>query len=364
MKKCIYCKKDENETNFNSCEHVIPRLLGSFDNNMTLHNTVCDFCNSTIFNPLETLFKEDTEEGLYFQMFNLQNSAQIRVRNKNTKINIDFDMDEKIFNNIFPLLSLKNNKWQPNILPQIRINSYAKDGYIILLIDKFKNLKRQKFNKLKELLRPYSAKDVSIFVPEIGQKHPFKKAIAILKSLGIDYKHKTKVLSKTTPKTVTFNTTCIINETAARILAKIAFNYFAYCAVKDNKKDFLFSSSFNKIRSYILGSLQLPTKNVILDINNEPITIDEKIENAQNNHIPAHTIVFENINDKIIVRISFLGLKTYTIELGSIPKELKHPNFGSGHMFFPTNKQISPLTQNSQKWKSNSPYIIGLTNTL
>ena len=60
---CIYCEKNKDKATFNGREHVIPKLMGSFKNNLTI-DRVCDNCNSKIFNPLETKFKEDTEEGI------------------------------------------------------------------------------------------------------------------------------------------------------------------------------------------------------------------------------------------------------------------------------------------------------------
>lgn len=43
--KCIYCLEDKQSNYFKNREHVLPESFGSFKNNFTLKNMVCDVCN-------------------------------------------------------------------------------------------------------------------------------------------------------------------------------------------------------------------------------------------------------------------------------------------------------------------------------
>lgn len=132
---CIYCGKREDATTFGNREHVIPRLMGSFKNNLTI-GCVCNHCNSSVFNPLETRFKEDTEEGLFCQMVNFSDSHEIRIRNGNIKLSVDLGLEEVLFNETFPFLTLTDDGWKILFIPQIKIKGYKKDGFIVLLVDK------------------------------------------------------------------------------------------------------------------------------------------------------------------------------------------------------------------------------------
>src|SRR5665213_321846 len=154
MNKCIYCGKNNPEITFKSVEHVIPRLLGAFDDNPTLVGCVCDNCNQKIFGPLETRFKEDTHEGIMCQRFNLSGSYQIRIRNKNYKMSAELGLEDSFFNQMFPFFRFNNGKLETALIPQIKIRGYAGEGYIILLIDEIKKLPRgrTKFKKLKNTL--------------------------------------------------------------------------------------------------------------------------------------------------------------------------------------------------------------------
>lgn len=112
MSKCIYCEKDKQTATFKGREHVIPRLMGVFENNLTLAGWVCDNCNSRIFNPLETKFKEDTEEGIFYQMFNFENSYQVRIKGRNIKTSFLAGLGDDFFNDMFPFFERQDNSWK------------------------------------------------------------------------------------------------------------------------------------------------------------------------------------------------------------------------------------------------------------
>jgi len=367
MPECIYCGKNENEVSFNGREHVIPRLMGSFENSPILKDCVCDNCNSKVFNSLETKFKEDTEEGVCCQMFNLQNSCQIRIKGNNIKTNFSPGLGDDFFNEMFPFLKIENNNWKAFLLPQIKIKRYGNDGYLVLLIDELKKLNQKKFSDIKKLLVGVQSKDVSIFVgcDRDANDDPLKEAVDILKKLGIDYKEGRRkfvpIDKNESSKQFKVSMDCTVGAETGRIISKIAFNYFSYCAIKDNRAGILFHSNFSKIKSYIIGELDLPIKQVIINLGSEPIIFDEKVVNTR---FVGHTIIFNEENGNLISKISFLGKRIYTVVLGLIPDELKRSDFGCGHLFNPVNKKIYQLTQDPKKWDSGLTAGFGLYKRL
>ncbi len=64
MRRCIYCLGECPENAFNR-EHVVPRQLGSFKNNLTLTDTVCIECNRYFGNSIELAFGRDSIEAVY-----------------------------------------------------------------------------------------------------------------------------------------------------------------------------------------------------------------------------------------------------------------------------------------------------------
>lgn len=63
--KCIYCLEDKPEDEFNR-EHVIPQMMGTFEENQVLNNLqVCIECNSYFSRELENNISLDSIEALY-----------------------------------------------------------------------------------------------------------------------------------------------------------------------------------------------------------------------------------------------------------------------------------------------------------
>lgn len=366
---CIYCGKDSSSTKFGSREHVVPELLGSFANNPTLIGWVCDICNTQTFNPLEVRFKEDTEEGISCQMMNFNNSSEIRIRNSKSKFTFELGFGDPMFNDTFPFLTYKDGGWKITFIPQIRIKGYGKTGFIILLVDKIKDLPRdgKKWKKIKNILRNFKSKDVSIFTH--GEDDPERKdlnaAMDLVRELGIDYKPGTEKQmpfvgdgSDKVQANVSIDIT--LGSDTARVLAKIAFNYFAYCAISSGEESILYHPNFSKIKSYILGEIELPIKDIIVNKPSyHPLTFDEA---SRNSRLVGHMITLTNKNGKLISQVTFGGRLVYEILLGDMPLEISKPNFGNGHMFDPFQKIIVGMTQNPEKWGSDIPISFSLFN--
>ena len=66
--KCIYCKKNKNENQFN-IEHVIPKAFISFpENNKTLKNCVCKDCNEYFGKYHDLILLRDSILGILFRV--------------------------------------------------------------------------------------------------------------------------------------------------------------------------------------------------------------------------------------------------------------------------------------------------------
>lgn len=354
--KCIYCKRESNKTIFSKSEHVIPKLFGVFGKNIenpTLKGYVCDICNSN-FGKLENFVKEDTEEGVFFQMLNLNNSYQIRIRNDKTKTKFFLGFGDDFFNEFFPLFKIENNNLVIYLQPQIKLIKPS-GYYYIFLIEKLKDaIKNPKeLKKIKKIFNNIENKNIRIFTgaDSAGDESCLEDAINLLNYLRKEKYREGKRRHSPIPKSempmFKINMDCTINKERGRIFAKIAFNYFMYCATKENKTEILYYNNFNRIIDFVNGNKKIPIKDIITNVDQKDYILYEEKEREQ--RFGAHQIVFYQENNYIVSEIIFIGRRIYKIILGEIPNELKKLNFGCGHLFNPFSKTIHGLTQNSDK---------------
>lgn len=348
--KCIYCGSQ----NIFNKEHVIPQFLGTFEPiNPTLKTKdklVCQNCNSKIFSSLETEFKEDSWEGITGQMLNLTRSNSVRIRGANVKIECLSGLGDKFFDEIFPFLKEENGKFVVDLKPQIKVRNYAgESGYQIFLFDALKEIKRnpKKYERVKERIKTTGKNNFAIFTGGDSKEDDtqMNEAIALLKDYGITYNEKERKFIPVNPtgnKQFEVNMTCTITPNICRLIAKVAFNYFSFCALQDQNRVILYGSFFDKIKRFILGDTKIERNEIITEASNDPITYHEK---ESEKRFLGHIIVFFQEDGRIFSKLTFLGGKVYKVLLGIATNDFQNNNFGCGHLFFPFDKSIHNLTQ-------------------
>ncbi len=344
--RCVYCLKTEVDTTFRNREHVIPQSLGRFQplNPTIKGNIVCDECNK-LFSGLEVNFIEDTYEGIYSQRLNLRSNGSITIRGKLFKIDRTSGFGDGFLKEMFPFLEAKNGKISPVPRSQIKLNRFREGCRIFLpeALDAIPSGSRE-FKKLAADMQKLSQKDIAIFAEDHKE---LREIIALLHEYGVNYKEKKSKYEKLEPGQkilIEESYQCSINIDIARVLAKIAFNYFAYCAIQSQSSEILYLDNFKKIRTFIHNGTIAKIKDIIPSISEEPILREER---DQKKRYIAHFINFLAEDEHIFIRMSFFGLPTiYKVDLGTTPKELNIPNLGCGHAFDPFTHTIYHLSQN------------------
>ena len=347
---CIYCSS---KNNFNK-EHVIPQFLGTFEPiNPTLikqNKLVCQNCNSKIFSALETEFKEDSWEGIIAQQLNLANSNSVRIRGVNVKMESISGLGDKFFDEIFPFLKEEKGKFVVDLKPQVKVKNYnGEKGYQIFLFEALKEMKKnpKKFKRVKERIKATEKNNFAIFTGGNSNEDDaqINEAIALLKDCGISYKEKERKFAPVNPKgnkQFEVNMTCTITPNICRFIAKVAFNYFTFCALRNKNPAALYESHFDKIKQFILGGTKIERKEIITEVSNNPITYHEK---ESGKRFVGHIIVFFQEDGYIFSKLTFLGGKVYKVLLGTATNDFQNNNFGCGHLFSPFDKSIHNLTQ-------------------
>lgn len=342
MNHCIYCLKKDSEVIFESREHVIPQSFGTFTlDNLVIDGYVCDSCNST-FSLFETHFLEDTLEGFTAQRLNFQQRNSITLRNNNFKVSRESGLGDEFFNKMVFVLKPENKKARAFPKTQVQIKGLNGIYCRIFFPEALKEIKKdsKRFKKISNDMKKLSQKDIHVFAETEGE---MEEVISLLKDFGLPYKEKErKYLNfNDNPRPILKeNYTCSINQDTGRVLAKIAFNYFAFSCDRDNKRDVLFLENFNPIREYIhAGKGRM--KDFIVSVEEEPILYNERDGHSRN---VAHMINFTEEDGLIVARMTLLGCPAiYKIVIGKIPKEIASSNFGCGHLFEPFSKTIQNI---------------------
>lgn len=350
MPKCVYCLQDETTTMFKTREHVIPRRLGTFQPlNPTLTSQdglVCDRCNTSIFSPLETVFMEDTLEGVHGQRLNIQGKNSVTIRDQHFKVDQQLTgFGEDFFTQMFFFLKPQDGKIVLHLRNQIKLRR-RQGGYRVFSPEALESMCKgsSEFQKISADLQKLDQRDMCIFGES---QESVDKMIALLKRFGVDYKEQkssSKFFKPGDKIELHENYSCRLNIDLGRVLAKIAFNYFAYCAKQSALQHILYTSNFDQIRKFVhSGSGVRGIKEIIPSISEEPILWDEK---AESKRFIAHFVNFRAEDGNIVGSMTFFGLPTiYKIIIGSLPKELNQENFGCGHVFNPFNGWIGNLSQ-------------------
>lgn len=340
---------------------MIPASLGSF-NPLTPTLTandglVCDECNERVFGPLETIFIEDTLEGIQGQRFNLQNHNSVTIRGNHFKIEQMGGFGPDFFRQMFFFLKPQDGKIVPVLRDQIKLRRFQ-GGYRVFLPESLEAIRKDtsSFRRISADLKKLDQKDMCIF----GEtREGVNRIITLLNSFGVTYKEKESFnhLFKPGDKILLDeNYSCTINQNLGRVLVKIAFNYFAYCALQSSRTDLLYTSHFDTIRHFAHEGVGINgIKEIIPSISEEPILLEERTSGTR---LLAHLINFRTEGGLIIVRMTFFGLPAiYKIVIGTLPPELWNNRFGCGHAFDPFSHRIINISQTQPTGDSTEDQI-------
>lgn len=360
MARCIYCLKDDGSTAFTSREHVIPASLGSFEPlNPTLtarDGLVCDACNGGVFSPLETVFREDTFEGIYGQRLNIQNRNSVVMRDNNFKVKQLAGFGDDFFDGMFLFLKPGNRKIVADLRNQIKIRR-LQGGCRVFMPEALEKIadNSSKFRQISSDLKNLDKKDMRLFGED---RKDIERMATLLRRFGVDYQEKELRHRLFKPgEKLTFHEeyTCTLNMDMARVLTKTAFNYFAYCALQSSQQCLLYTAHFDTIRTFSLtGGGVSNLHEIIPSINEKSILWEER----EQRHLLLHLINFLVEDGNIVCRMTFFGLPAiYKIIIGTFPREIANERFGCGHAFDPFGHRIINLSQTPPAQDQTGEYL-------
>lgn len=336
--RCVYCNNHKPSC-FTQKVHVLSQFMGNFQPDIYFQrDVVCDECNNKLGNSIEKHFAEKNFEGLI---------ARLHLRRKKEKQSAVILYDAHLLKFYFPqdlsiaydpLFLLVKSAIDKIKLIKDPILLLKKDNlYAFIFAEEVSRVKSQ--NEIRNLqckLEPFkkgvgsgewvgdrddSGKIVQSALVKLGLKANFsdEKINAQLKQI------KSEFLAQQ-----------VIDKDAARFVAKIAFEYFVYCANKSGVFSNVFTEELKPIRNFIRKG-NGDDKNFVSVADTSFISQTIKLEN---NH---YFLAFEVINGFLIGRVAFMDTIGYTVFLGRSPFSFANNKIGNAHAFNLINKIVQKM---------------------
>ena len=314
--KCIYCLGDKPISSFEKVEHVIPQSFGVFENNLTLHNTVCDSCNQYFGDNIEIALARDSIEGASRFEFQLREPNEFKSFGRKSRMVIKVAEGDWKGAYAYREYSEGEEKVIIKPLPQVgllKANSPEYEYHLLNDVPAKEHLDKQGF----DLSQPKSIRIVGTDV---------ETATTTLNNKGIAFK-----VSGETPQAQGTQTDFLcrveatIDQTIFRAVSKIAFNYLAYW----EGPDFVLHDNFGPTREFIRKGVK--AKYPLVRATDEAILGDEPVQSKRRlGHIVTLNWALDKVS--IVSQVSLLNLAKYSVSLAADFAGEKR-NITRGHFF-------------------------------
>lgn len=251
---CIYCKKSNTPKNV---EHVLPKMLGKFENNLTLIGMVCQECNQFFSKDIELALGRDSIYGiLYRGLVGLLNNKKFNKAVKHQRKYMAPLLYHTDYGHLHIDLSLnKETVFKAEIANQFSILNSTKGRRVNIRVDQL-----PPFSQLDSIGLP-PKKGRFMFLGKTNEKHDYEELSRILKLCNINLTLGQEILlADQLPEQGPLLFSSMINDTIIRAVAKIGFNYLAYRI----GSSLSLNESFNEIRNYVLNGVNTNHKLVVL----------------------------------------------------------------------------------------------------
>lgn len=321
--KCIYCLQERDRRSYTKVEHVLPQSFGTFDQNFTLREVVCDECNQYFGDNLEIFLARDTYEGQLRFTHGVKDASEFKELGRSSRVAIKHA--EGGYAGVYVSRRYSTEKGTIEVTPLPQVGFLLAEGhyeyFLLDAIPSLATLREKGFNGE----RPRSIHGLAV-EPESLER--------LLAERGIPFRMSDYDSQTGRPDSILCEFEGTIDHVIRRALAKIGFNYLAYW----QGAAFLLRPEFDMARHYIrYGTLpDYP----MMSIDEVAILEGEPMEGPRAlGHIitTAWTAVHS-----VLAQISLFNWLTYRV---SLTKEVDGPapEIRRGHIFDVVNRKIHEL---------------------
>ncbi|HAU0852016.1 TPA: hypothetical protein ACT9AU_001887 [Legionella pneumophila] len=334
--ECLYCKsvvkQHKSRKSRVPVEHVVCKMLGSFENNMTLKNIVCQKCNND-FSKLELSLGRDSVYGiLYRSIVALLDKETFKKSTQHPRKKLFLKMNHVEYGHVLVNLELTpDTLFEVSLTDQFIFLNSTKGVSVHYPVDQLPH--KSQLDALGLPMRPpifsFLGREINPneFQLKTSKIEKALQAAEIQKFIGRGRINKQPPLDQNSP--LLFSS--YVDEEIIRVVSKIGFNYFTYIfghgyAIKDY---------FNDLRHFIRYGLKPNYK--LVTLNKYPI--NENIDTLHNDNFGQHQVsIFQNGHD-IIARIILFKRDVFDVLLTK-----EYPLIGgffqSSHIFCLKSKTI------------------------
>ena len=324
MPRCVYCRNEKADEHFCKAEHILPKSFGRFENNFTLHGTVCDDCNQYFGDHLELVLARDSFEGHSRFAYGVKDPEEFRPFGRASRIVIK--VCEGSFSGAYAYREYCSEAADVILRPLPQIGFRDSSGkYEYFLLDDIptnQELREKGFDLKHERAIWGIAIDKEILCAKLLEK-------------GIEFQHHGDFVAPKQSESVLCEVEGTIDQQICRAIAKIAFNYLLYW----QSPDFLLEADFDPTRRYIRYGEDPGYR--LIAIRDQPILADEPVVGERRlGHLITSNWAGDGVS--IVGQISIFNWITYCVSVvrdyAGIRRDVKR-----GHFFDVSNRRILEL---------------------
>ena len=299
---CIYCLTEKDESAFNR-EHVVPRMMGTYNNGFVLGNhQVCEECNSYFSKELENKIGLDSYEAFLRMQYGNKRMSDGRIlQNKR----IALTGNEGIFKGLkFTVVSdsSKQERVHFDISPCIGISKVgSQDEYDYYSLDNLPQATEETLSHLKE--KPHGIISVDL------KREDVEQALKDKGYLSDSYTYSEPEIASMYGKT-DFSTAIriSIDSIMRRVCAKTVFNYLCF----SEGSDYVLQSKFDELRKYIRYGIW--SNNLWFRYSQEPVSTAQLP--TPTSHCVGYMFFPQNGCWNMCGCLTWFGQLTYIFKLG------------------------------------------------
>ena len=323
---CIYCLEDQTQSSFTKVEHVVPQSFGRFENNLTLHETVCDGCNKYFGDNLEIALARDTYEGGLRFEYGLRQPSEFKSLGKKTRLTVRIHEGE--FRGAYACREYSETQGGIIVkpVPQVGFRKAVDSEIGYYLLDAIPP--KQYFDQNGyDLDQPGSIRIIPSTDVESIKLVLIEKGFTFKAHKDVDPDHSEHDWLCKVEGT--------IDDTILRAVAKIGFNYLSHW----QGCEFMLEGDFDPARRFIRYGVK--PQYALIKIRQESILGDEPVEGKRR---LGHLITVDWAADKrsVVAQVSIFNWLTYSICLARDFSGERRV-IRKGHFFNPYNQQILEL---------------------
>jgi len=237
LHKCIYCLREKEESEFNR-EHVIPQMMGTYNDNQVLNkNQVCRCCNTYFNDHFENQISKDSIESL------------LRAKRGNRKP----QKGKKLIENRVVMTAVDGDFKGLKLFPEASDNTEG----IVLNVEPCIGIWTGRDKRVKKFFKPTEFPERNHWVDceldnlgIIWSNIEDDEALKILENKGYDVealRNSIKEIDLKQEGEMVVDITGKLDETVSRLMSKVVFNYICYMF----SKEYVLDKKFDPLREFI-----------------------------------------------------------------------------------------------------------------